>query len=174
MSGGTEKRWRTVVRRAEGRIVLRSPDGREWLGTAREVREAAMTPWRRRELADGLRTVRLTTEPRTDERSWIAVERRQRSIRETEVDAKMGATRPAYLPAALAITAEAAARSAKLDFDAFVERAVEEAIIRETKDAAERGIDGLEYTRHEQAALGRLGRQAAQGKKGAKQKRVDR
>ena len=153
MSGAAEKRWRTIVRRTDGVAVLRSPDGREFLGTAAEVRSAAMTPERRRMLADGLRVARITTEPRTDTRAWLAAERRRWAIQETAFDKTQGVT----LPASLAILAEAAARYAGMSLDEWVAEWVAAGFDAETDDAIDNGLGGLPLTRHERAALKRLG-----------------
>lgn len=143
MSAAKSKRWRTV-RRRDGETVLRSPDGREWLGTAAEVREAAMTPWRRRMLADGLRVQWLTTRPRTAERSELVRERRRNAITAAVTDARFNATCPAYLPPAVAVMAEAAARSHGMGLDEWVAATVAASVGRPPLD------------RHERAALRRI------------------
>ena len=152
-----EKRWRTVMRRKDGVAVLRSPDGREWIGTAAEVRAAAMNPWRRRMLADGLRVTRLTTDPRTAERAWIAAERRRWAIQESEADTALGHGYGEDLPADLALMAGAAARFAGLCFDEWVATWVRAGLDAEIDEAVGCGLDGLPLTRHERAALKRLG-----------------
>ena len=45
--------WRETTRKGER--VLIDPDGRIYHGTAQEVRDAALAPWRRRALAESLR-----------------------------------------------------------------------------------------------------------------------
>ena len=50
------KLWRTVSRK--GVTYLLSPDGRKYLGTPAEVREAALMPWRRDAMAQSLKLQR--------------------------------------------------------------------------------------------------------------------
>ena len=151
MSAEKSRRWHTYVRKADGKAVLRAPDGRDFEGTAAEVRAAAMTPERRRMLADGLRVTRLTTGTRTDARAWMVAERRREAIQGAETDAALGLGRDVPLPAALLVLAEAAARATGQTLAEFVAEWVASGI------EAARDSGGVPLTRHERAALDRLG-----------------
>lgn len=52
----TSAKWRTV--RIKGKRALRSPEGRIYYGTAAEVRDANLYPWRRKSLAESIRLYR--------------------------------------------------------------------------------------------------------------------
>ena len=157
MSADRQKKWRTVARRGDGKPVLRSPDGREYEGTVAEVRAEGMAPWRRRMLADEIGVAWRITKPGSEERAWIVAERRRDAIRYAAFDKINGFT-AARLPSSLAILAEAAARFMGQDFDEFVAEAVE-AQIQGARDVCqqETGTYDLPLTRHERAALERLG-----------------
>lgn len=151
MSAAKSKLWRRV-RLRDGRAVLRSPDGREWLGTAAEIRAAALTPWRRSMLADGLRVQWLTTKPRTAVRRELVRNRRFDALSNHETDMRFHATCPAYLPPTVAVLARAAARLFGVGVDEWVASAAEAGIL-----AAARESGGcLPLTRHERVALARL------------------
>ena len=62
--------WRTVATKRG--TALRSPDGRLYYGTAQEVRDAALMPWRRKMLADGLRFIRSYAEGHETSREELA------------------------------------------------------------------------------------------------------
>jgi len=151
-----EGRWRTV-RRKGGHSVLLAPDGREFEGTEGEVRAAAMTPERRRMLADALRVTRLTTKPGTADRRRFAASRRRDAILGTETDAALGLGGGVSLPPALAIRAEAAARFDGMALDEWLAEAADALV------GAVAGANGgeLPLTRYERAALERLARRAA-------------
>jgi len=157
MSAEKSRRWHTFVRKADGKAVLRAPDGREYEGTVAEVRAEGMAPWRRRMLADEIGVAWRITKPGSEERAWIVAERRRDAIRYAAFDKINGFT-AARLPSSLAILAEAAARFMGQDFDEFVAEAVE-AQIQGTRDVCrqETGTYDLPLTRHERAALERLG-----------------
>ena len=140
------------MRRADGKLILRAPDGRDFEGTAEEVRAAAATPERRRMLAAALRVTRLTTEPRTDERAWMVAERRRDALMGVETDAALGLGRDVPIPAAMLVLAEAAARANGQTVAAFVAEWVGNGI-----DAERESGGGIPLTRHERAALARLG-----------------
>ena len=150
MSASKTRRWHTFVRRADGKAILRAPDGRDFEGTAAEVRAAAATPERRRMLADAIRVVRLTTKPGTADRRLSAASRRRDAILGTETDAALGGR--VRLPAGLSIMAEAAARANGQTVAEFVAEWVGRGI-----DAERESGGGLPLTRHERAALARLG-----------------
>ena len=154
MSAARSKRWRTVTRRSDGQTVLRSPDGREWLGTAAEVREAALTPERRKMLVCDLRVAWMITKPRTSERRWIVAERRREAIKYSAADAVLGLGGTARLPPALAIRAVAAARFHGMSLDEWLADAAA-AMIDATADA---NGGKLPFTRYELAALHRIER----------------
>ena len=56
MSNGKKPMWKSVVK--DGRIALRSPDGRHFFGTPAEVRACALMPWQRDMLAQSLKLMR--------------------------------------------------------------------------------------------------------------------
>ena len=145
-------RWRTV-RGKGGRIVLRSPDGREYVGTADEVRRAALTPERRRSLAGELRMEWLTTKPGSAERrSYVAAHRRD-AIMWADRETRLGIGGAVGLPAALAVKAEAAARALGATLEEMVVRAAQAAV-----DAVAVANGGeVPLTRQERAAVLRLG-----------------
>ena len=151
-----EGRWRTV-RRKGGQGVLLAPDGREFEGTEGEVRAAAMTPERRRMLADAIRVVRLTTKPGTADRRRLAASLRRYAILGTETDAALGLGRDVPLPAGMLVLAEAAARATGQTLAEFVAEWVASGI------EAARESGGVPLTRNERAALDRLARRAAAG-----------
>lgn len=153
-----EGRWRTV-RRKGGQGVLLAPDGREFEGTEGEVRAAAMTPERRRMLADAIRVVRLTTKPGTADRRLFAASRRREAILGTETDAVLGLGGGFRLPPALAIRAEAAARFDGMALDEWLA----EAAVALVGAVADANGGELPLTRHERSALDRLARRSAAG-----------
>ena len=144
-------RWRTVCGKG-GRIVLRSPDGREYVGTADEVRRAALTPERRRSLAGELRMEWLATKPGSEERrSYVAAHRRD-AIMWTYGESFVGIGGCGRLPAALAVKAEAAARALGSTLEEMVVRAAEAA----TAEVARTNGGEVPLTRQERAAVRRL------------------
>ena len=147
-----EGRWRVVCRKIGGPSVLLSPDGREFEGTAAEVRACAATPCRRRMLAESLRYVRFSTSPGTAERAKFAARRRFDAIAGTDTDAALGLGGDVPLPPALAIRAEAAARLGGTSICEWVSGAARELV----RAVAEANGGVLPLTRHERAALERM------------------
>ena len=70
-------RWRET--RRKGVPCLISPDGRIYYGTAREVRDAALTPFSRKRLADALRWAQYLAREYTPEerKAYLAQKRRE-------------------------------------------------------------------------------------------------
>lgn len=155
MSAAKQKRWRTITRRSDGVPVLRSPDGREWLGTAAEVREAELVPDRRKMLAECLHVEWITTAPGTAERRWLVAAQRREAIQGSATDVALGIGGGVTLPLALSIRAAAAARFHGMSLDKWLAGAAEAMI----QAAADANGGSLPFTRHERAALGRIRRE---------------
>ena len=155
--------WRKT--RRNGERVLIAPDGRIFHGTAKEVRDAAMIPHRRNELAQHIEWARHTADRfgYTPEQTAEAVrEKRREALMRNDSDA-VGAYF-AYMKPELGIVAEAAARYMGQTVKAFIADAVD-AAVRGTidlveLDAGKPGV-GLPITRHERAALDRIKRDKA-------------
>ena len=153
-SKATPKKWRTA--RRDGRTVDVSPDGRTIYGTAQEVRDAVLMPWRRHWLAEALKIRRMTCRDRDELRGTAAAARRdamQRGWMDAAAD-RASVT----IPAELLILTTAAARFMERPTDAFVREACE-AFIEATLDMVKRetGKRELPLTRHEKAALEQIG-----------------
>lgn len=155
--------WRET--RRKGERVLISPAGRIYHGTAREVRDAALIPERRDELAGSIKYVRYMAKEfayTPDERREYICEKRRDALRRNDDDAVDAYH--AHIKPELGIVAEAAARYMGQTVEAFIADAVD-AAIRATMDLVE--IDagkpgvGLPITRHERAALDRIKRDKA-------------
>lgn len=155
--------WRTTTRKGER--VLIDPDGHIYHGTAQEVREAALTPGQRDELAQSIEWARHTAD-----KFGYTPEQRREYIREKRHEAlrwnDYWTVQPyhAHIKQELGIVAEAAARYMGQTVEAFIADAVD-AAIRGTidvaeLDAGEPGV-GLPLTRHERAALDRIKRDKA-------------
>ncbi len=146
--------WRTV--KINGSIAERSPDGRVFYGTAQEVRDAVLMPWRRHWLAESLKVRRMTCRDREYLRE-VAREVRRDAMQRGWMDA--AADRASVtIPAELLILTTAAARFMERPTDAFVREACE-SFIDATLDIvrSETGKRELPLTRHEKAALERIG-----------------
>lgn len=154
-------KWRTVTRKGER--VLIDPEGHIYRGTAREVRDAAMTPLRRGTLARDIRLTRKMAKYYTpaELRDYIA-EKRREAIERNDYDAI--AKFITHFNQELGIVANAAARYMGQTVEAFIADAVD-AAIRGTIDLAELDAGkpgaGLPLTRHERAALDRIKRDKA-------------
>lgn len=146
--------WRTV--KINGRIAERSPDGRTFYGTAQEVRDAVLMPWRRQWLAETLKVRRMTCPDREYLRE-VAREARRDAVQRGWMDAAANRASVA-IPAELLILVTAAARFMERPTDAFVREACE-SFIEATLDMVrhETGKRELPLTRHELAALERIG-----------------
>ena len=80
--------WRTI--RRKGGVCLRAPDGREFEGTAAEVRSCGASPERRKALADALWAGRDLAVPRTAARKRLSSGMRRDTILCAIVDAETG------------------------------------------------------------------------------------
>lgn len=141
--------WRTV--KINGRIAERAHDGRTIYGTAQEVRDAVLMPWRRHWLAESLKVRRMTCRDRDELRETAAAARRNAVC--------MGWSDAAADRASVAISAElliwatAAARAHGQTVEAWAAAWLNEAVNAELDEQA----DGtLPLTRHELAALERI------------------
>ncbi len=145
-------KWRTV--RRNGRKADISPDGRVFYGTAAEVRGADMMPWKRDSLAAHITMLRRYAYPDAADRADLldaVSEARRAAVREASGDA--GAFALAMIPPDLLMEARAAARVYGEAEGNFIAKWV-----REMVECA-RGVTGgeLPLTRHEKAALARIG-----------------
>ena len=158
-SNGCARRtmWKTC--RVGGRAALRSPDGRCYYGTSAEVREAALTPWRRDALAESLRIVLRSVGGSREDRAEAVREVRREAIMASATDRVTGCHSSVCIEDADRIFLAAGARLAGFDsFDDFIRdliRSEREALV----DIAlkETGKAEMPFTRHERAALARLG-----------------
>ena len=155
--------WRET--RRKGERVLIDPDGHIYHGTAREVRDAAMTPHRRSALAQDIRWARHVAAKYNytpEEAAEYVREKRREAIDRNDGDAVDAYH--AHIKQELGIVAEAAARYMGQTVEAFIADAVD-AAIRGTIDLAELDAGkpgaGLPLTRHERAALDRIKRDKA-------------
>lgn len=155
--------WR--VTRRKGERVLVDPSGHIYHGTAQEVRDVVLMPFRRKQLADSIRFARCLAsnyDYTPEERRECVREKRLDAISRNEND--VVDVYPADIKEELAIVAKAAARNMGQTFDEFIADAVD-AAVRGTIDVSE--IDagkpgsGLPLTRHERAALDRIKRDKA-------------
>ena len=156
-------KWRET--RRKGERVLIDPAGRIFHGTAREVREAALTPERRDALAQSIEWARHTADKfgyTPEQRREYIREKRREELRRN--DYWTVAPYHAHIKQELGIVAEAAARYMGQTVEAFIADALF-AAIRGTMDIAERDAGepgvGLPVTRHERAALDRIKRDKA-------------
>ena len=156
-------KWRET--RRKGERVLIDPAGRIFHGTAQEVREAALTPERRDELAQSIEWARHTADKfgyTPEQRREYIREKRREALRRNDY----WTVQPhhAHIKQELGIVAEAAARYMGQTLEAFITDAVD-AAIRGTIDVAELDAGkpgvGLPLTRHERAALDRIKRDKA-------------
>ncbi len=155
----TKRVWRTTTR--QGERVLIDPDGHVYHGTAQEIREAALMPYRRDELADDIKTARYiaakfsyTPEAR---REYVR-EKRRDAIHSGNYDANFGES--VHVPADVYILLKAGARlvlgEGKTVDDFF--RGLFESEVDALLDVAqnETGKREIPLTRYERAALDRL------------------
>lgn len=154
-------KWRKT--RRKGERVLIDPAGRIFHGTAQEVREAALTPERRDELAQSIEWARHIAD-----KFGYTPEQRREYIREKRREAlrwnDFWTVQPhhAHIKQELGIVAEAAAKYMGQAFDDFISEAVYAAIDATIdKVKSDTGADGLPLTRHERAALDRIKRDKA-------------
>ena len=148
-------KWRETTRKGER--VLIDPDGRIYHGTAKEVRDAALVPWRRSELAESLRLafyLRRSEVIDAAEFSEMCRDRRRHAIMGGAHDESASVR----IPADVFIRLQAGARLVGFDsiddYLADLWRAELEAILDLAQ--SETGKRELPLTRHERAALERI------------------
>ena len=145
--------WRTVATKRG--TALRSPDGRLYYGTAQEVRDAALMPWRRKMLADGLRFIRFYAKggkiSREELAEWAKSKRRD-AIQFGRMDAHDGVS--IKISADIYIKLVAGSRLVRGTFDGYAEELFNNEISA-LLDVAESDTGKLDIplTRHERAAL---------------------
>lgn len=153
------KIWLPNRRDGSGRYFHRAPDGRRFYGTAQEVREAALMPWRRNMLADNLRFIRSYASrhgiSREELAAW-AMEKRRDAIHAGAHDAHDGVS--VTIPAATYIKLLAGSRLVRDSFDGYAEELFNNEISA-LLDVAESdtGKREIPLTRHERAALDAIG-----------------
>ena len=157
------KVWLPNRRDGQGRYFHRGPDGRRWYGTPAEVRDAALMPWRRKMLADGLRFIRSYAERHETSREELAEwakSKRRDAIQFGRTDAHDGVS--VTIPAAMYIELFAGSRLVRGDGESFGDyiAVVFQGVVDSLLDVAERvtGKREIPLTRHERAALSRLAR----------------
>lgn len=155
--------WRKATRKGER--VLIDPDGHIYHGTAQEVRDVVLMPFRRDELAGSIKWARHVAAKYNytpEEAAEYVREKRREAISRSDYD--VVEVYPAHIKEELAIVAKAAARYMGQTFDEFIADAVD-AAVRGTIDVAELDAgkpgNGLPITRHERAALDRIRRDKA-------------
>ena len=158
--GARRGTWKFVIK--GGCRVLRSPDGRYYYGTAAEVREARLSPFCRKSLANSIRFYRdLKSRAFTrDEITALIREARCNTIRHWSSDCQncglhyhsMGG-----IPVALELLSEAAARYMGVGVNAFAVEWTKAAIAATQSEAQSSGLDSLPLTRYERRALSALG-----------------
>ena len=154
--GNTRRVWRTTTRKGER--VLIDPDGRIYHGTAQEVRAAALTPWRRRALAESLRLALFLRNSGTigaDEFREMCADRRRSNLMFGANDK----TASVRIPMGIFIKLCAGARL--LGFDSINDLLDDlwDGQMESLADIAESetGRREIPLTRHERAALERIG-----------------
>ena len=159
------KIWLPNRRDGSGRYFHRDPDGRRWYGTAAEVREAALMPWRRKMLAERLKTQRLMRDSGTFdawECAWYCAECRREAIHDGAMDAKIPHSIPISAESMLMLEAGSRLVLGKGEtLNDYLAKLIEREISA-LQDAAESetGKREIPLTRHERAALDRLARQS--------------
>ena len=144
------KVWLPNRRDGNGRYFHRDPDGRRWYGTAREVRNAILMPWRRDMLANGLRFIRSYAERYGTSREELAEWAKSKRRDAIHAGAKDSGGASITIPADLLIWTEAAARANGQTVDEWVCAWLREGVNAELDEQP----DGkLHFTRHELAAL---------------------
>ena len=145
--------WRSVATKRG--TALRSPDGRLYYGTAAEVRDAALMPWRRDALAQSLKLHRYCRDCGTfdaaDFAECCAMSRRE-AIQYGTFDAIHGES--VSVPADIYIKLVAGSRLVRDTFDEFMDEIfnseIESLLNVAQSDTGKREIP---LTRHERAAL---------------------
>lgn len=151
-----DAKWRTVTK--NGRTALLSPSGSRYYGTPREIRNAALVPWRRDMLADGLRALRAVF-PRDGadyaERANCCAERRRRALLDSYAFDCDNMPSAANIAPELLIFVRALARSKGQTESEYVTQALSKCVVA-AMEATGQGSSQLVLTRHEQRALERL------------------
>ena len=153
------KVWLPNRRDGSGRYFHRAPDGRRFYGTAQEVRNAILMPWRRKMLADELRFIRSYAEghdvTREELAAW-AMEKRRDAIHAGAMDAHDGVS--IRISADIYIKLVAGSRLVRGTFDGYV-NGLFNSEISALLDVAESdtGKREIPLTRHERAALDAIG-----------------
>lgn len=140
--------------RRGGKRVMVSPAGRVYFGTAREIRDNALYPFRRQSLATTIRlfhTMFLRGTIGREKLREIVSDRRREAIMYSSIDRKDKAVK--HINADMHVRIGAAARVIGISPGEFVRRAIAEAIAFAMHDNG--GV--LPYTRHEREALERSG-----------------
>ena len=152
----TNAKWRTVTK--GGRTVLLSPSGRRYYGTPREIRNAALVPWRRDMLADGLRACRAMF-PRDGadyaERARHCEERRRHALLDSYAFDCDNTPSAANITPELLIFVRALARGKGQTEGEYITQLLSENVVA-AMEADGKGVSRLVLTRHEQRALDRL------------------
>jgi len=143
-----------LVHHRDGRTTLRTPDGRELVGTPAEVEAAGLSPRSRRNLAESLLVRRIVARAG----GWSAEERRQaiaatrlEAIESEQIRRSLGELN--YIPLDTFIMIHASARYMGLDVDDFMREAIESAIESTIEAAIADGEAELPLTRQERAAF---------------------
>ena len=148
--------WKTITK--DGHAALRSPDGRIYYGTPREISECALMPWRRDALAKSQKLARHMAAKGTytlKELREVCAENRREAVRRGYHDAADGAC--VTIPADVFVKLCAGARLVRDTFDDFlVELFNTELVALLDVAEAETGRREIPLTRHERAALERL------------------
>ena len=148
--------WRTVATKRG--TALRSPGGRLFYGTAREVRDAALMPWRRDMLADSLRFIRSYANRHNTSREELAEwakSKRRDMIQFGRTSAPDGVS--VTIPAATYIMLLAGVRLIRSNFEGYFEEFFNGEISAMLDIAqADTGKREIPLTRHERAALDKL------------------
>lgn len=151
--------WHTVTRNGVTRII--SPDGAQFYGTAKEVREAALMPDYRDALAQSLRLARYLRNTATldaAECRAMCEDRRREAIQYSATDAKWPHNLP--ISAEMLIMLQAGSRLVRGYEESFGDYLAE--VFRSELDAlldvaqSETGRREIPMTRHERAALARI------------------
>ena len=151
--------WRTTTRKGER--VLVDPDGHVYHGTAQEIREAALVPYRRKMLADSIKFARYIAaqfDYTPEERREYVREKRRDAISCGHFDAHTGTNIP--IPNDMYLQLCAGARLVMGDGETLDDYFAQ--LFRSELDALldvaqnETGKREIPLTRHERAALDRL------------------
>lgn len=152
--------WRTTTRKGER--VLIDPHGHTYHGTAQEIRDEALTPTSRRNLANSIEFVRRMAEQFThtheERREYVREyvrEKRRDAIEKEHCFAYLQET--ITVPADVYILLRAGARLVREDFNEFISQ-----VFRDELEAlldvaeSETGKREIPLTRYERAALDRI------------------